>query len=57
MVADMYDALTRNQPYRSAYKPFDALSVMKEQCSGPLDIEPYKALVLLLAGRERAAAL
>jgi putative nucleotidyltransferase with HDIG domain len=54
MVADMYDALTRNQPYRPAYTPFDALSLLKEQCAGPLDVEPYKALVLLLAGKNQS---
>lgn len=36
-IADIYDALTTDRPYRRAYTPFDALLMMSQDMDGQLD--------------------
>jgi HD-GYP domain-containing protein (c-di-GMP phosphodiesterase class II) len=52
IVTDMFDALTRARSYRAAYGAFQALELMKEQTAGRIDVETYRAMVLMLAGRQ-----
>jgi len=50
-VADVYDALTSQRPYRGPMCPFDALALMKETVGHQLDEHCYYSFVELLGGR------
>lgn len=47
-VADVYDALTSNRPYKKRMSPFEALDIMINKMGTKFDPEILKALVLLL---------
>lgn len=44
-IADIYDALTTDRPYRNALAPMDALKVMNEKMVGDLDIEILRSFL------------
>jgi putative nucleotidyltransferase with HDIG domain len=48
-VCDVYDAITSKRPYAEAETPFSALSIMKREMSGALDMDVFKHLVRLLS--------
>jgi len=48
-VCDVYDAITSKRPYAEAETPFSALSTMKTEMSGALDMDVFKHLVRLLS--------
>ena len=47
-VADVYEALTSDRPYRPAYPPRDALELMRPDVPGRLDGEAFAALESLV---------
>jgi putative nucleotidyltransferase with HDIG domain len=47
-VADVYDALTSDRPYRAALAPAHALAVMRAEAGRTLDPEAVEALLALL---------
>ena len=47
-VADVYDALTCERPYRHRLPPFQALQVIKRQTSSKLDYSIFASLVVML---------
>jgi HD-GYP domain-containing protein (c-di-GMP phosphodiesterase class II) len=49
-VADVYEALISDRPYRPAYSPRDALEVMRSDVPQRLDRDAFAALESLLAG-------
>jgi HD-GYP domain-containing protein (c-di-GMP phosphodiesterase class II) len=49
-VADVYEALISDRPYRPAYSPRDALEVMRNDVPQRLDPEAFAALEALLSG-------
>jgi HD-GYP domain-containing protein (c-di-GMP phosphodiesterase class II) len=55
-VADVYEALTSDRPYRAALRSDDALAVMRADVPARLDREAFAALERLLADRTGAAA-
>ena len=46
-VADVYEALTSERPYRSAYRPTEALELMRADVPGRLDADAFAALQAL----------
>jgi putative nucleotidyltransferase with HDIG domain len=56
-VADVYEALTSQRPYRPAMSSADALALMRTDVPERLDGEVFAALERLLADRDSAAAL
>ena len=55
-VADVYDALTTDRPYRAALLPEHALAVMRADAGRTLDPEAVEALLVVLGGDEPARA-
>ena len=49
-VADVYDALTSERPYRSAHSSERALAVLRSEAPRRLDSDAVGALEALLAG-------
>ena len=49
-VADVYDALTSERPYRPAHSSDRALEVLREEVPHRLDADAVLALETLLAG-------
>ncbi|MCL5962471.1 MAG: HD-GYP domain-containing protein [Chloroflexi bacterium] len=47
-IADVYDALTSNRPYRTRRTPYHALLMMRKEMLGTLDPNLFRALVNLL---------
>jgi len=47
-VADMYDALTSNRPYRRSAAPEDAVTVLRSQAGALLDARVVEALASVL---------
>ena len=56
-IADVYEALSSERPYRSAYKSQDALELMSADVPARLDANAFAALKELLASVDIAAAL
>lgn len=52
-IADVYDALTAERSYKKAMKPFDALSLMKEQMSHRFDSELFQGFVRVFEKNRR----
>jgi putative nucleotidyltransferase with HDIG domain len=50
VVTDIYDALTTDRPYAKQRSPFEALTLMREEMDGQLDMEVFKRLVQVLSG-------
>ena len=48
-LADVYDALTSERPYRKKLKPFDALKLMKEEMIHHFQRELFEQFVLMLS--------
>lgn len=48
-VADVFDALTSDRPYRKALPPFDALKLMRSEMSHHFQKDIFEKFVLLLA--------
>jgi HD-GYP domain-containing protein (c-di-GMP phosphodiesterase class II) len=46
-LADVYDALTSDRPYRKALHPFNALKLMEKEMVGNFQRELFKEFVLL----------
>jgi HD-GYP domain-containing protein (c-di-GMP phosphodiesterase class II) len=55
-VADVYEALISDRPYRSAYPPDVALGLMRADVPHRLDPQAFAALEALLHERALAAA-
>jgi len=51
-VADVYDALTTDRPYRPKLSPFEGLKIMKEQMMHHFQKDLFDQFVLMLAGRK-----
>jgi len=49
-VADAYDALTTDRPYKAASSPFEALRTIRDDMKGQYDSEMLKRLVMVLSG-------
>jgi HD-GYP domain-containing protein (c-di-GMP phosphodiesterase class II) len=47
-IADVYDALTSDRPYRQKKTPFDALSIMKEEMDNHFGEALFQKFILLL---------
>lgn len=47
-LADVYDALTCDRPYRQRLSPFQALKLMKREISGPLQKNLFENMIFLL---------
>jgi HD-GYP domain-containing protein (c-di-GMP phosphodiesterase class II) len=55
-VADIYEALTSERPYRAAYPPERAIELMRPDVPDALDLDAFAALeALVRRGRARAA--
>ncbi|HUF92798.1 MAG TPA: HD domain-containing phosphohydrolase [Candidatus Limnocylindria bacterium] len=54
-VADVYDALTSDRPYRGALSPPNALDLVIRQAGTTLDADVVAALVAVLAGEKARA--
>jgi putative nucleotidyltransferase with HDIG domain len=50
-VSDVFDALTKDRPYRQAYQPLEALQIMSDKMNRKLNSQAFRSLVLLLGGR------
>ena len=50
--ADVYDALTSDRPYAAGIKPYQALTIMRDQMPGHFDPEVLKRLIMVLSGAE-----
>jgi HD-GYP domain-containing protein (c-di-GMP phosphodiesterase class II) len=50
-VADVYEALISDRPYRSAYSPRDALALMRRDVPERLDPEAFATLEAVLNGQ------
>jgi HD-GYP domain-containing protein (c-di-GMP phosphodiesterase class II) len=48
-LADVYDALTSNRPYREPLAPFDALTLMKKEMFNHFQKDLYEKFVLMLS--------
>jgi HD-GYP domain-containing protein (c-di-GMP phosphodiesterase class II) len=48
-IADVYDALTSERPYKQRLKPFEALKLMKEQMINHFHKELFDKFVLLFS--------
>jgi HD-GYP domain-containing protein (c-di-GMP phosphodiesterase class II) len=48
-IADVFDALTSNRPYRQGSSPFDALKIMKTQMLGHFQEDLFGKFVLMLS--------
>jgi putative nucleotidyltransferase with HDIG domain len=55
-VADFFDALTADRPYRAALPVDQALAIMADEVGGALDASCFAALAAALAGGELALA-
>lgn len=53
-IADVYEALTSDRPYRRAHSSDEALAVMRRDVPARLDPTAFEALELLLGGGARA---
>jgi putative nucleotidyltransferase with HDIG domain len=49
-LADIFDALTTQRPYKPAEKTFPALKIMRDEMAGGLDQDLFRQFVLLLGG-------
>jgi len=47
-IADIFDALTTNRPYKRAMRSFPALKLMKEEMGDDLDQELYQRFVMMI---------
>lgn len=50
-IADVYDALTTNRPYAGARRPFNALTLMKQEMVGHFEEETFNKFILFLGSR------
>lgn len=48
-IADVFDALTSNRPYRQGSKPFEALKIMKNQMMGNFQEDLFEKFVVMLS--------
>ncbi len=51
-IADVYDALTTDRPYRRKMHPFEGLKIMKEQMIHHFQQDMFEQFVLMIAGRK-----
>lgn len=51
-IADVYDALTTDRPYRKKMQPFEGLKIMKEQMMHHFQKDLFEQFVLMIAGRK-----
>jgi HD-GYP domain-containing protein (c-di-GMP phosphodiesterase class II) len=51
-IADVYDALTTDRPYRKKMQPFEGLQIMKEQMLHHFQNDLFEQFVLMIAGRK-----
>ena len=51
-IADVYDALTTDRPYRQRLQPFEGLKIMKEQMMHHFQKDLFEQFVLMLAGKK-----
>jgi len=51
-IADVYDALTTDRPYRRKLQPFEGLRIMKEQMMPHFQKDLFEQFVLMLAGKK-----
>lgn len=52
-IADVYDALTTDRPYRKPLLPFEGLRIMKEQMLDHFQRDLFEQFVLMIAGRKQ----
>lgn len=52
-IADVYDALTTDRPYRKRMQPFEGLKIMKEQMLHHFQKDMFEQFVLMIAGRKQ----
>jgi HD-GYP domain-containing protein (c-di-GMP phosphodiesterase class II) len=50
-IADVYDALTTDRPYRKKMQPFEGLKIMKEQMMHHFQKDLFEQFILMIAGR------
>ena len=51
-IADVYDALTTDRPYRKKMQPFEGLQIMKEQMMNHFQKDLFEQFVLMIAGKK-----
>jgi HD-GYP domain-containing protein (c-di-GMP phosphodiesterase class II) len=51
-IADVYDALTTDRPYRKKMQPFEGLKIMKEQMMHHFQKDLFEQFVLMIAGKK-----
>jgi HD-GYP domain-containing protein (c-di-GMP phosphodiesterase class II) len=51
-IADVYDALTTDRPYRRKMQPFEGLKIMKDQMMHHFQKDLFEQFVLMIAGRK-----
>ena len=51
-IADVFESLTSDRPYRKGRTPFQALKIMRSEMGREFDEDFFKAFVLLFAGEE-----
>jgi HD-GYP domain-containing protein (c-di-GMP phosphodiesterase class II) len=51
-IADVYDALTTNRPYRPKIHPFEGLKIMKESMLHHFQKDLFERFVLMIAGQK-----
>lgn len=52
-IADIFDALTTQRPYRSALPSFDSLEIMRNEMNKGIDCDLFREFVLLLGDQAR----
>ncbi|MBN1545635.1 MAG: HD-GYP domain-containing protein [Syntrophaceae bacterium] len=55
-IADVYDALTTDRPYRKKMRPFDGLKIMKEYMMQHFQKDLFEQFVFMIAGRKEFIA-
>ena len=51
-LADVYDALTSNRPYAEAMDPYEALTLIRTEMRGGVDMNVFKRFVAMLSGAD-----
>jgi putative nucleotidyltransferase with HDIG domain len=52
-IADVFDALTSDRPYKAADPPFEALRIMRFEMAGQFDSDLLRAFIFVIGERDR----
>lgn len=56
-IADIFDALTTDRPYKKGVRPFEALNIMLNEMRSKLDMKLMKEFIGFLAQSEKATPI